>query len=56
MPTIPFDATRRVILVEAMAIAVDGRPAELTVLIDTGAGRTGFRRSTLIGLGIGEGF
>ena len=25
------------------AFAVDGRPAELTVLVDTGAGRTGFR-------------
>jgi predicted aspartyl protease len=52
MPTIPFDASRRVILVRAMAHAIDGRPAELNVLVDTGAGRTGFRRSTLIGLGI----
>ena len=52
MPTIPFDASRRVILVGAIAFAIDGRPAELTVLVDTGAVRTGFRRSTLIGLGI----
>lgn len=52
MPTVSFDANHRIILVEAIAIAADGRPAELTVLFDTGAGLTGFRRSTLIGLGI----
>ncbi|MFA0755059.1 MAG: hypothetical protein YPKNTGVA_000557 [Candidatus Fervidibacter sp.] len=52
MPTIPFDARRRVIIVEAVAFALDGRPADLTVLVDTGAVKTGFRRSTLIGLGI----
>jgi len=52
MPTIPVDVNRRVILVRAVALAIDGRPAELDVLVDTGAGRTGFRRSTLIGLGI----
>jgi hypothetical protein len=43
MPTISFDATRRAILLGVTAFAVDGRPAELTVLVDTGAGRTGFR-------------
>lgn len=52
MPTLTFNPRQRVILVEALAIAVDGRPADLTVLIDTGAGQTGFRRSILIGLGI----
>ena len=52
MPTIPVDVNRRVILVRVVALAIDGRPAELDVLVDTGAGRTGFRRSTLIGLGI----
>lgn len=52
MPTLTFDPRRRVIVVSAVSISLDGRPAELTVLVDTGAGQTGFRRSTLIGLGI----
>ncbi len=52
MPTLIFDPRQRVILVEASATAIDGRPADLIVLVDTDAGQTGFRRSTLVGLGI----
>ncbi len=52
MPTLSFDPMQRVIAVDAISITADGRPANLTVLVDTGAGQTGFRRSTLIGLGI----
>lgn len=52
MPMLNFDSTRRIIVIDAVATAADGRPADLAVLVDTGAGQTGFRRSTLIGLGI----
>lgn len=52
MPIVPFDVRRRLIVVQATALAIDGRPATLTVLVDTGAGQTGFRRSILRGLGI----
>lgn len=52
MPTIPFDVRRRVIIVGAVTFAFDGRPADLPVLVDTGVVKTGFRGSTLIGLGI----
>ncbi len=52
MPTLAFDPRQRVILVEASATAVDGRPADLIVLAHTVAGQKGFRRSTLVGLGI----
>ncbi len=54
MPIVPFDPTSRLIQVTVMVS--DGLMTALTVIVDTGAGRTGFRRSTLIGLGIGEGF
>ncbi|MEJ7613760.1 MAG: hypothetical protein DFNUSKGM_000990 [Candidatus Fervidibacter sacchari] len=50
MPIVPFDPTSRLIQVTVMVS--DGLMTALTVLVDTGAGRTGFRRSTLIGLGI----
>ena len=50
MPIVPFDPTSRLIQVTVMVS--DSLTTALTVLVDTGAGRTGFRRSTLIGLGI----
>ncbi len=50
MPIVPFDPTSRLIQVTVMVS--DGLATALTVLVDTGAVRTGFRRSTLIGLGI----
>jgi len=50
MPIVPFDPASRLIQVTVMVS--DSLTTALTVLVDTGAGRTGFRRSTLIGLGI----
>jgi len=50
MPTIHFDP--RVRLIQVSVFVADGFRSELTVLVDTGAAKTGFRRSTLIGLGI----
>ncbi len=50
MPIVPFDPQRRVIQVTVEVS--DTFRTTLTVLVDTGAGQTGFRRSTLVGLGI----
>ncbi len=50
MPIVPFDPQRRVIQVTVEVS--DTFRTMLTVLVDTGAGQTGFRRSTLVGLGI----
>ncbi|MFN3420460.1 MAG: aspartyl protease family protein [Armatimonadota bacterium] len=50
MPIVAFDPRQKIIQV-TVGVS-DTFRTTLTVLVDTGAGQTGFRRSTLVGLGI----
>ncbi|MCX7969214.1 MAG: hypothetical protein N3B10_12130 [Armatimonadetes bacterium] len=52
MPTLPFDATRRLIHVPVSVTNIDGHTFDLTFILDSGAAQTGLSQSVLTDIGI----